>query len=67
MQYSGDPQENSSNPDGSSMRPIQSHCMALNDRLRQTLSCLSTPTNMNQSHTMHGPGGHGHDYGDEHQ
>ena len=67
MQYSGNQPEIPSNPLGSSTNPIQSHCMALNERLRKTLGNLSIPMNTGYSPTMHGPGGHGHDFGDEHQ
>ncbi len=67
MQYSGNQPETPSNRPGCSMNPIQSHCMALNERLRKTLGSLSTPNSMECNPTMHGPGGHGHDFGDEHQ
>jgi hypothetical protein len=67
MQYSGNQPETTSNPLGYSMKPIQSHCMALNEKLRKTYDHSSMPTSTVLKNIMHGPGGHGHDFGDEHQ
>ena len=51
---------------GSSMTPIQWHCMQTNAVLREIAKHSSTPNSTKSTPTMHGPAGHGHDSGDEH-
>jgi hypothetical protein len=67
MEYSGNLRTTTFARPGYSMTPIQWHCMQTNAVLREIENNLSTPNNTKSTPTMHGPGGHGHDSGDEHQ
>lgn len=67
MEYSGNQQKTTSTPLGYSMTPIQWHCMQTNAVLEKIANNLSTLNSTKSKPTMHGPAGHGHDHGDEHQ